>query len=154
AVFSQHFADTVALRFGNVNEQQILRGRQADFRFELLNYPAQAGLQFITVSVFNTAVFHEQAEEIFSIELFVPAVDVALLGELERTCSCDLETDTFFEFLFEPRRAAFFQDVFQARMFAVGAITEIAMDGNHAFRGFDDAIWFDETNYISHARKR
>ena len=54
----------------------------------------------------------------------------------------------------DERHAAFGDDVFQARVFAVGAIAEIAMNREHGFRHFDNLVRREETDDVRHARIR
>ena len=122
----------------HVHQKKILRRRQAHLRLELLNDFAQRGLELVAVHVFDPAVFDEQAEEIVAISLLVPAEQIPWLGEVERPRRAELEIRrACSSSLPEPLDAAFFDHIFEPRMFAVGPIAKIAMNRQHCFgRGF------------------
>jgi hypothetical protein len=71
---------------------------------------------------------HEDSQEISFVKLLVPAVKITLPGEFKRAGRTQFEAEALLHFLAEPIHAALGDDVFKARVFAVGAVAEIAVD--------------------------
>ena len=106
AVFGQQAGDGVLVLRLDVDQQNVLRRRQAQFGLELLDHAAQAGFEAVIARVLDPAVLDEKAEKIFAVKLLVPAVKIALPGEFEGPRRLQFEAEPLFQFLAEPRHAA------------------------------------------------
>src|SRR5581483_8100553 len=98
------------------------------------------GLELIAVGVLDAAGFDVKAEEKFAIGLLMPAEEIALALELVRPCGLELEAGALVHFVAEPFDALFLEHVLEAGVLAVGAVAEIAMNGEHSLGDIDEAL--------------
>src|SRR5438477_5679573 len=94
---------------------------------------AQTGLQLITGFVPDAAVLDKESQEIFAICLLMPTQQVALFGKKEGTRRGKLDAGALLNFNSEPVHSALFQDIFESRVLAVGAVAEIAVNSDYRF---------------------
>ena len=84
-VLAQHFLDARAVFICNIDEQNVLRGGQTKLRLELLSHLAQCSLKLMIRLVLHAAVLDKQTKKLLAVRLLVPAEQIALFGEMERT---------------------------------------------------------------------
>ena len=82
AVIRQAARDGLFVPRLNVDQKNILRRRKAQFGLESFHDRTQTGLEFITFGVMDASALDKQSQKIIIVELFVPAVEIALAREL------------------------------------------------------------------------
>src|SRR5437867_13131691 len=88
-----------------------------------------------------------------TVGLLVPAEQVALLRKAEGPRRRQFDSCALLDFSSEPVQPAFCQDVFQASMFAICAITEVAMNRDDGLGYRLQVIGCYETDYVGQARE-
>src|SRR5438045_1549423 len=107
----------------------------------------------MAVHVFNSTSLDEQSQKPIAIHLSVPAIKITHRGKFIGTRSFQFKVCSFFNFSTHPVHASILHDIFQARMFAVCAITEVAMDCDHSFRDIHKFLRFKKANNVSETWK-
>src|ERR1051326_3353818 len=88
-----------------------------------------------------------------AVGLLMPAEEIALFREMKRFRRSEFSPCALFDFAAEPIHAAFMNDVFQASVFAVGAIAEVAMNREHGLVECFQVLRRQETDDIRQARE-
>ena len=81
-----------------------------------------------------------------------PTVAVTIVLESERTHRPELVAKVLVELCQNPIRAAIIDSVLEARMLAVGAITEVALHEHHLFRDIDNLLGRAKSDDVSNPR--
>ena len=81
-----------------------------------------------------------------------PAEAVALGGELERARRLERESQALEQFGLEPVHAAIGDGVLEARVFAIGAIAEVALDHDHGLGHLEHLVGREEADDVREAR--
>src|SRR5882724_1341213 len=84
----------------------------------------------------------------------MPAEQVALPGEFEWPSGLQLESDPLLDFVAEPVNTALGEHIFQSRVFAVGAVAEIPVDGYHSLGHGFEILRRKKSNHIGHPGER
>src|SRR3954467_2248594 len=105
-MLAQHLHDVRSVLGANVDEQNILRGRQPHFRLKTFDHTPQAGLELITLRIPYPAILDKEAEEIIAVALLMPAEGVALFREFEGSHRLELKSRALFQFLAKPIQPA------------------------------------------------
>ena len=148
----QQLLDGGLIGFLDVGEDEVLRGREAEGRAELLGDRAERGLQLVAFGVLDAAGLDEEAEEPVAVELLEPAEGVALAAEEEGLGGRERGAEALAEFGAEPFDALFLEDVLDAGVLAVGAVTPVAVDGDDGGADFDELFAGDEADDVGEAR--
>ena len=148
----QHLLDGGLVGFLDVGEDEVLRGREAEGRTELLGDRAEGGLQLVAVGVLDAAGLDEEAEEPVAVELLEPAEGVALAAEEEGLGGRERGAEALAEFGAEPFDALFLEDVLDAGVLAVGAVTPIAVDRDDGGADLDELFAGQEADDVGEAR--
>ena len=83
----------------------------------------------------------------------MPSESVSLAGKFKWFCIFQFESYALLQFISEPFNAFFFQYIFQAGVFAVGAISEITVDRQDSLGNVFYLITGDVANHICFPRK-
>ena len=81
----------------------------------------------VASGVLDAPVLHKEAQEKPAVELFVPAVKIALFGEGKGPRLPQVESQPFLQLLAEPGRPPLRDDVFEPRMFPIGPVSKVTM---------------------------
>ena len=148
----QQLLDGALVGFLDVGEDEVLRRAQAEGRAELLGDLAERGLQLVAVGVLDAAGLDEESEEPVAVELLEPAEGVALAAEEEGLGGRQRGAEALAEFGAEPLDALFLEDILDARVLTVGAVTPVAVDGDDGGADFDELFAGDEADDVGEAR--
>ena len=135
---------------GGVGQNHVLIRAQTKFDSrKLFRHFAQRHF----LRVFHPAGFHEHAEKPFSIRGFAPVEQVGGRRELARLRGRKRDARAFVHLVLHEFYAAFGHDVLQARVFAVGAVAEIAVNREHGFRDLHQFVWREKADDIRESGK-
>ena len=154
AIFRQQFVNADLIFLGDVGQNNILVGRKAEFAFgKSFSDQAQRGFELPAFHVLDASGFDKQREKPFSVHSLMPAVKVARGREFARLRRRERDASALVDFVLHEFHAAFGDNVFQARVFAVGAVAEIAMNCQNGFRHFNYFIRRKKSDDVREARK-
>ena len=137
-VLRQERFDARLLFGGDAADDEILIGGEAEVAGVDFGDFAQSGFGREVVGVAQAAVLDEERVVPASVGAFGPTIAIAGAGEFEGAGFAEFPAEAGFEFGFEPVDTAVLDGVFEAGVFAVGAVAEIALDGDDGLRDLDD----------------
>ncbi len=88
-----------------------------------------------------------------AVKLLVPAEQIALFREFERTRRLKFESQPLFDFRAKPVGAFFLQHIFEPGMFAVRAVAKVAVHRHHRLRRRNQLFARDEADDIGQTRE-
>ncbi len=106
----------------------------------------QRRFQRIIRRIHHAAVFHEQRVIPFAVHVALPAVGVGALGEGEGFRRLQFESQPLFQLDGEILLPHALERVFQTRQLAVGAVAEIALDGDDLPAGIERFLLRDKAD--------
>jgi len=153
AVFGEDRLDA-GLHLGrDSTDAEVLRRGEAEVAGVDLGDFAKGGFHRPTFFIDDAAAEDVEAVEPSAVGAFVPAKGILDRGEMNGPGGRERDAGAFLNLPFEPLDAAVLDGVFEPGVFAVCAVTEIALGGEDSFADFIDKVGRDETQGVSKARK-
>ena len=152
AMLVQQGGDSLLVGIGDIGQYDILVGRQAVFHaVELLGHAAQGRLLAAGLGVLHAARLDEEGQEPAAIHGLLPVVGVGSGNKLHRLGRLKFKTRPTGHLTAEPLHTLLLQDVLETGVLAVGAVTEVAEDGEHGLRHLDQRRAREEADHIGQA---
>mgnify|MGYP000049728762 CR=1 FL=1 len=122
-----------------VDDEILIRG-EAEVAFVREGDLPEGGLEFELGSILHAAAHEEERVVTRAVLAVDPAVAVAHVRERELPRRSEPVAETTFYFLAEPDDPAVFDRVFEAGVFAVGAVPEVTLHEHHFFCDVDGLV--------------
>ena len=136
-MFTKECFDDGPLGGLHAGDDEILIRGEAEVAFVGEGDLPEGGLEFELGSILHAAAHEEERVVARAVLAVDPAVAVAHVRERELPRRSEPVAETALHFLAEPDDPAVFDRVFEAGVFAVGAVPEVTLHEHHFFRDVD-----------------
>jgi len=140
------------LSVGDIGQQQVLLGREANAPPNGLDHAAQRAPQPAVRGVADAAVLDEHAQERASLSLLVPPEMVLDVRHLDRCSRRERTTELTLHLLAKPVQSLLVEQVLEPRVAPVVAVTVIPLDFDHGLGHLSHLARLGESQRVGEPR--
>ena len=128
SVLLEDLIDPFDLLGEDVDQDHVLGWGQAHLGVVGIDYLTQSTLETYLIRILDASCLHEKPQKGTTVRLLVPTKAISLTLESIRSWVFQCKSESTFQLPAEPSDSLFFENVFQACVFAIGTISEISMN--------------------------